>query len=136
MPDWRTVDQPLTAAQTEQVVLLALEWARTGRTDELAGFVDHGLPVDVDDPDGNTLLMLAAYHGHGETLAMLLDRGADPDRLNARRQSPVAGALFKGEDDVVRLLLEAGADLEHGHPTAREAAAMFGQERLLDPGDR
>ena len=47
---------------------------------------------------------------------MLLEHGADPDRLNDRGQSPVAGALFKGEDEVVRLLVHAGADLDHGYP--------------------
>jgi uncharacterized protein len=126
------VEEPLTPEQTEQVVRMSLDWARTGRTEELAGFVEHGLPVDVTDEDGNTLLMLAAYHGHVATVRMLLDRGADPDRLNGRGQAPVAGALFKGEDEVVRSLVAAGAGLDHGHPTARQAAAMFGQEDLLD----
>ena len=46
------------------MVELAMHFAREGMTDELAGFVDHGLPVDIEDGDGNTPLMLAAYHGH------------------------------------------------------------------------
>jgi len=113
-------------------VQLALDLAREGRTAELAEFLDHGLALDVLDAGGNSLLMLAAYHGHEETVGMLLERGADPNTRNARDQSPVAGALFKGEDAVVARLLAAGADLDAGTPTAREAARMFGRERLLE----
>ena len=124
-------DRPLTPDETERVVELAMHFAREGMTEELAGFVDHGLPADVRDPDGNTPLMLAAYHGHAATVQMLVDRGADVDLRNDRDQSPVAGAVFKGEDEVVRLLVSAGADLDAGTPSARAAAEMFGRPELL-----
>lgn len=123
--------QPLTPEQTAQVVTAAMDLAREGRASELGEFLDHGLPVDVTDPEQNSLLMLAAYHGRADTVRMLLERGADPDLRNARDQAPVAGALFKGEDEVVRLLVGAGADLDAGTPTARAAAGMFGREHLL-----
>lgn len=125
----------LTPEQTEQVIRVALELARTGSTAELLEFVDHGLPVDAWDEQHNTLLMLAAYHGHGETVRALLDRGADPDLLNSRNQSVIAGALFKGEDAIVRLLIEVGADLDLGTPTAREAADLFNRTHLLHPSN-
>lgn len=125
-------DRDLTQEETERVVELALHFAREGMTEELAGFLDHGLPVDVRDHDGNTPLMLAAYHGHAATVRMLVAHAADVDLRNARDQSPVAGAIFKGEDDVVRALVEAGADLDAGSPTARATAEMFGRVDLLD----
>jgi ankyrin repeat protein len=109
----------------------AADCARHGLTDLLLDLLDAGYPVDHPDAGGNTPLMLAAYHGHPATVTALLARGADPDRLNARGQAPVAGALFRGEEEVVRLLVEAGADLDHGHPTARDAAALFGSGQLL-----
>lgn len=121
----------LTPEQTERVVAIAMDLAREGTTEELAGFVEHGLPVDVTDEAGNTLLMLAAYHGHADTVRALLRLGADPDLRNARDQAPIAGALFKGADEVVEVLREAGADLDSGTPTARVAAAMFGRAHLL-----
>lgn len=126
-----TEDRPLTPDETVRVVELAMHFAREGMTDELAGFVDHGLPADVQDEDGNTPLMLAAYHGHAATVRMLIDRGADVDLRNGRDQSPVAGAVFKGEDEVVGLLVEAGADLDAGTPSARQAAEMFERTDLL-----
>ncbi len=124
-------DRPLTPEETARVVELAQHFAREGMTTELAGFVDHGLPVDVADEQGNTLLMLAAYHGHAATVAALLERGADVDRRNHRDQSPVAGAVFKGEDEVVRVLVAAGADLDAGTPSGRASAEMFGRQDLL-----
>ena len=78
------------------------------------------------------VLMLAAYHGHAATVQALVDRGADVDLGNARGQAPIAGALFKGEDDVVRVLRAAGADLDAGVPSARVTAEMFGRSHLLD----
>ena len=116
----------LTPEQEARVVALAQDMAREGNTDELAQFLDHGLPLEVVDKDGNTLLMLAAYNSQPETVAMLVARGADVDARNARDQSPIAGALFKGATEVVEILKGAGADLDAGTPSARQAAEMFG----------
>lgn len=124
-------DAALTPEQTERVVAIAMDLAREGDTGQLVEFIDHGLPVDAADADANTLLMLASYHGHAETVRALLARGADPDLRNARDQSAIAGALFKGADDVVAVLRDAGADLDAGTPTARETAAMFDRLHLL-----
>ncbi|MFE6890893.1 ankyrin repeat domain-containing protein [Streptomyces sp. NPDC057694] len=121
----------LTPEQTARVVDIALDLARAGDTDQLIGFLAHGLPADTADPGGNTLVMLASYHGQAGTVRALLERGADPDRTNGRGQTPLAGALFKGADDVVTALLEAGADLDTGTPTARAAATVFGRAHLL-----
>ena len=69
--------------------------------------------------------MLSTYHGHLPLSRILLSHGADPNRLNDRGQSPLAGAVFKGEQEVVDLLLEAGADVDLGRPSAAEAMALF-----------
>lgn len=116
----------LSPEDSARVVALAMDLARNGATSELLEFLDHGLPIDVRDPDGNTLLMLAAYHGHAETVSTLVGRGADVDLRNERDQTPIAGAMFKGEREVVEILRRAGADLDAGTPTAWQAAEMFG----------
>ncbi|MEO6530732.1 MAG: ankyrin repeat domain-containing protein [Specibacter sp.] len=129
--DPASTDASLNDEQAQRLVALAMDLARAGEMAQLTEFLDHDFPIDQSDAQGNTLLMLAAYSGQGETVAMLLAKGANPDLRNARDQSPVAGALFKGEDAIVALLVAAGADLDAGTPTARAAAAMFGREHLL-----
>ncbi len=121
-------------APDEQLVELAhqmFDLARAGDTERLGAYVEAGVPVDLTDAAGNTLLMLAAYHGHAATVSMLAARGADVDRVNDRGQSPLAGAVFKAEREVVAALLAAGADPDAGTPTAREAAVVFGQPDLF-----
>ncbi len=121
----------LSPEQTARVIALAMDLARAGDTAQLVEFLDHGLPVDTTDGDGQSLLMMTAYHGNLETVRALVARGANVNLLNAREQSPLAGALFKGEDAVARALVDAGADVDLGTPTAREAAEMFGRDHLL-----
>lgn len=62
---------------------------------------------------------------------MLLENGADANVLNARGQSPIAGAVFKGYDDVVRALYEGGADVRLGQPNAVDCASMFKRNSCL-----
>lgn len=111
---------------------MAMDRARQGAVDDLSDLVGHGFPVDAQDGEGNTMLMLAAYHGHLAAVTALIRLGADVDVRNTRDQSPIAGALFKGEDEIVAALRAAGADLDAGTPSAREAAALFGKSSLLE----
>ncbi len=117
--------------QLVEIAHQVLDFARDGDAARLAAYVDNGVPVELTDAAGNTLLMLAAYHGQAVAVRVLVERGADVDALNDRGQSPLAGAVFKGEDDVVAVLLEAGADPDAGHPTARATAEMFGRTDLI-----
>lgn len=112
------------------------ELARTGEAATLAAYIDAGVPVNLTNDNGDTLLMLAAYHGHRAAVTALLERGADPDRANDRGQTPAAGAVFKGEDDILKALLAAGADPDAGTPSARESASVFGRTELLELFDR
>jgi ankyrin repeat protein len=99
--------------------------ARAGGTEELAAYVDAGVPVNLTNDKGDTLLILAAYHDHPETVAALLDRGADHARANDRGQTALAAAVFRRSADSVRRLLAAGADPDAGGPSARATAVFF-----------
>jgi ankyrin repeat protein len=102
------------------------EMARAGDGEYLLAQLDAGVPVDLTDAKGNTLLMLAAYHGHQSLVVRLAERGGDVNRLNDRGQSPLAGAVFQRRDAVVRTLLGLGADPDRGSPSARETATALG----------
>ncbi|WP_211234899.1 ankyrin repeat domain-containing protein [Glycomyces arizonensis] len=111
-----------------QIVDAAFDLARQGETARLLVFVDTGLPVDLVNGSGDSLLMLAAYHGHADTVRALIGKGADVERRNDRDQSPLAGAVFKDYGAVVAVLLGAGADPDAGTPSARQIAAMFDRD--------
>jgi hypothetical protein len=63
-------------------------------------------------------LMLAAYHGHADLVRFLVQHGADPNRLNDRQQSPLAGAVFKKEDNVIEVSREEECLLEKNSANA------------------
>ena len=90
----------------------AAELARKGDTAGLSALIKGGLAVDAQDAKGNTLLMLAAYHGKAETVAMLLKARAKVDLRNAKGQTPLGGVAFKGYVDIATLLLDAQGNSE------------------------
>jgi uncharacterized protein len=111
-----------------EVVELAARFfdlARAGAAEELAAYVDAGVPANLTNDKGDTLLVLAAYHDHPETVGALLERGADHSRVNDRGQTALAAAVFRRSADSVGRLLAAGADPDTGGPSARATAAFF-----------
>lgn len=130
----------------EEVVAFAgrmFDLARAGAAGELAGYLDAGLPVNLTNDKGDTLLMLAAYHAHPDAVRVLLERGADTERVNDRGQTPLGAAVFRRSTGTVTLLLEAGADPSTGSPSALEMAQFFDlpdmvralQRGVADPGE-
>ncbi len=110
--------------------------ARGGHCEELAAYLDAGVPVNLTNDKGDTLLILAAYHGHPQTVAALLDRGADHSRVNDRGQTALAAAVFRQSTEAVTSLLDAGADPDAGGPSARATAAFFELPAMVDLLDR
>ena|SRR5487761_1076819 len=123
--------EPEPSPEMLELAAKVFNLAREGGTDTLAAYVDAGIPANLSNDSGDTLVMLAAYHGHAATVAALLARGADPDRPNDRGQTPLAGAVFKGEREVIDALLDGGADPTTGTPSAVDTARMFGQDELV-----
>jgi ankyrin repeat protein len=106
----------------------AFQLARSGDAAELAAVLEAGLPVDVRNQNGDSLLMLASYNAHHDAARMLLARGADPNLTNDREQTPLAGAAFKGDAVMIRLLVDHGAEIDGRCADGKTAlifAAMF-----------
>ncbi|GAA3026534.1 ankyrin repeat domain-containing protein [Kitasatospora sp. NPDC006786] len=125
--------QPADAPDAEVIALAGklFDAARTGETETLSAYLDAGAPADLTNGRGDTLVMLAAYHGHAATVAELLRYGADPNLANDHGQTPLAGAVFKGATDVLDVLLAGGADPQAGAPSAVDTARMFGKDDLV-----
>ncbi|KAI0181782.1 hypothetical protein GGR52DRAFT_55354 [Hypoxylon sp. FL1284] len=76
------------------------------------------LLADGADPDapgsrfGGTALHGAAWRGHEAAARLLLEAGADPDRLDGERTSPLRLAVYTGNAALVRLLFRYSAERE------------------------
>ena len=126
------IDDPRATLDAEVLDLASriFDMARDGDTATLAAYLEAGVPVNLTNTNGDTLVMLAAYHGHQAAVAALIERGADVDRHNNRGQTPLAGAVFKNDTTTIELLLSADADPLAGSPSALETGRFFEREEL------
>jgi ankyrin repeat protein len=109
-------------------------YARSGEADELTALLSHGLPPNLRNERGDSLLMLSCYHGHYEAAKALLVHGADPEICNDAGQSPLAGVAFKGDLAIAALLLDHGAQVDNGGPQGKTPlmfAAMFNRVEMV-----
>lgn len=111
----------------EQLLFLnsMFDLARDGKVGDLASCIDQGIPVNLTNSKGDTLLILAAYHQQPEVVDMLVDKGADLDRLNERGQTAIVAAVFRQDSHIVTTLLNAGADPLVGSQSAYDVADFF-----------
>jgi ankyrin repeat protein len=111
----------------------AADLARNGDAAGLGALLQGGLVVDARDAKGNTLLMLASYHGRAEVVKLLLKSGATVDLRNDKGQTPLGGVAFKGYVEIATLLLDAGADplADQGGQTPVDYATLFGRQEIL-----
>jgi hypothetical protein len=109
--------------------------ARTGDADHLDGLLQAGLPPNLRNDKGDSLLMLASYHGHLDAARRLLAHAADPELANDRGQTPLAAAAYQGDIAMVRLLIDGGAQVNGSGHTGRSAlmtAAMFNRVDIVE----
>ncbi|MFJ6418773.1 ankyrin repeat domain-containing protein [Paeniglutamicibacter sp. NPDC091659] len=104
--------------------------AREGEAEKLMAIIDQGIPVDLTDSKGDTLMILAAYKGHDAIVAGLLERGADINRLNDKGQGALTCAVFRKNEPLTRFLLQNGADPKLGAQNALAVTDMFGLPEL------
>lgn len=107
------------------------ELARAGDTEQLGADVDAGLPVNLTNGSGDSLLMLAAYHRRADTVRALLARGADTERVNDRGQTALGAAVFRQSAEIVADLLAMGADPKAGGRSALDVARFFQLPEML-----
>jgi ankyrin repeat protein len=126
---------PEMDAETYALVQELFQLVRAGDAPRLANLLQMGLPANLRDGQGNSLLMLASYHGHHDMTKLLLEHGGDPQLSNDRGQIPLAGAAFKGDIEMARLLIEHGADIDGRSPDGKTPlmfAAMFDRIEIID----
>ena len=123
------------ALQAAGAQVNAFEAAALGRTDLVIALLEMnpGL-LRAYGHDGWTLLHLAAFFGHRDLAAALLDRGASPAAFshNAMANQPLHSAVAGRRLDLVKLLLKRGADVNGSAQglTPLHLAAHAGHEPL------
>ncbi|MDN5754206.1 MAG: ankyrin repeat domain-containing protein [Arthrobacter sp.] len=120
-------NQPVPELSDEELAFLhsTFDLARQGEAAKLLALIGEGLPVDLTNPKGDTLLILAAYNGHNDLVRGLVELGATVDRLNDKGQSALTCAVFRQNADLTRFLLESGADPKLGPQNAWAVTEMF-----------
>ncbi|WP_198412069.1 ankyrin repeat domain-containing protein [Cryobacterium sp. Hz9] len=119
-------------AISPQVIEGVFGLARDGLTVPLGEMIDAGVPLNVVNPRGDTLLIVAAYQQHPGTVAELLRRGADASAVNAMGQTAISCAVFRDNEPILRLLLEADADPDLGTHRGVAIADQFGLPRMRE----
>ncbi|SEN79097.1 ankyrin repeat domain-containing protein [Cryobacterium luteum] len=121
-----------TAGLSPEVIEGVFDLARDGLTGPLGEMIDAGVGLDVVNTRGDTLLIVAAYQQHAETVAELLRRGADASAVNVMGQTAISCAVFRGNEVILRLLLEADADPRLGTHSGAAIADQFGLPRMRE----
>lgn len=119
----------------EELQVIALDYARHGKTEDLRLMLNAGMSENLCDHKGNTLIMLASYNGNAQTTEMLIKYGALVDQKNDRGQTPLAGVCFKGYLDIVKILVKGGANIYENNgmgTTPIMFASMFGNTEIVE----
>ncbi len=91
-----------------------------GVAQSLSFLAGHGLPLNLADETGNTILMSAAQFCPAPVAARLLLLGADVDPVNKQQFTPLQMALVSGKWDVAQVLVDHGARI-----TRKQADQIF-----------
>ena len=120
------------AEPSAAVVEGVFELARDGRTGPLGEMLDAGVPLDLVNGRGDTLLIVAAYGQQVDTVRELLRRGADTAVVNGMGQTALACAVFRGNEPILLDLLAAGADPDLGSHSGIQIADQFALPRMRE----
>ncbi|MCM8596480.1 ankyrin repeat domain-containing protein [Accumulibacter sp.] len=92
---------------------LSFEFAiERGDLRKVRDWLDAGLNAEYQAAHIGTGLMVAAWYGNIEMMALFVERGADVRRANRYGEQPLQLAAWNGHHDAVRWLLDHGAPLE------------------------
>jgi hypothetical protein len=121
--------------ETAAVARLAFRLARDGESHLLGGLLRQGLPTDLFNEHGDSLLMLSSGSGQSATARLLLENGADPEHRNDRGETALTVAAARGDVGIAQTLLQHGAAVNGRGQNGRTPlmlAAMFNKVHVIE----
>jgi ankyrin repeat protein len=113
-----------------------LHAASSGDTTRLRGLLENGHHANEALPVvGTRPLIVASGSGHVETVAALLEAGADIDAQDLTGWTALHAAAFSGDDATVSLLLQRGAlagETRWYRKSPADIARMLGHMKIVD----
>ena len=104
-------EYPLGYGVSENDVETLFSYCRHGRIVEIERLLDKGIPIDVRDNYGNTLLIIACQNGNKKTAKAVLRRGANINCRNNKGNTPLHYCYTFGYGDTLgSYLMTKGAD--------------------------
>jgi hypothetical protein len=76
-------------------------YARHGRCDDIAALLSRGIPVDVRDEVGNTILIVACQNGNKRVAKLALRNGANINVKNYKGNTPLHFCYHFGYDEIM-----------------------------------
>ena len=107
---FRVIEQILLAAEQargEQVIRAAEQ----GDTESVTKLLAQGASVEMQDENGRTALIIAAYQNNLPIANVLIQMGADVNKQDNTQQSAYLIATSEGYLELLKVTLQAGADV-------------------------
>ena len=118
----------LSAAQALEELLKAVN---DGDAKSVALYLNKGMDPDTADPDGNTILMIAARLGRQEVVSLLISRKAGVTRRSAHGDTALMLACLKGHLAVAKILVANGAQINQPGWMPLHYAAFEGRAEVI-----
>lgn len=108
-----------------------IQAANMNETGKVVDLLRRGMDVNTTDPQGMTLLMIAARNNNIELARFLLDNRANAQRRNPFGDTALMIAALQGHAGFVQLLLERKTETNHAGWNALHYAAFEGRGEII-----
>jgi len=108
-----------------------IQAVKNNRPGEVVALLKRGMDPNTVDPKGQPVLHICAFEGDLDVVKALVAAGADIDKRNAVKETPIMLAALQGHVKVVDFLLSKEAQINHPGWTPLLYAATNGRNDVI-----